>query len=491
MRSCKVGVWTVVAVGLLLGVLFLSGCGQKVAAPLPFEAITGSSSAVTTRVSLHGTVLDQNTGVPVSGAWVTLGTTARVQTGADGSYVFKGLLPETYYVSISSAGYITEGVAVIVGTADVFSAPIQLTKFEFIPNAEDVRGTETVEVSEEGVTTGTKAITSGVPVGELTVEEKKALFPATLVVGDTPVEIRDAEGDAVTKSPQITVTYLEQSQCPTPAMGAFGMSPQDVYTRPGTAVSTTQEVVIDGVPTTLTVETPNELLRKGSVVRASNVPFAGFVLEANGEQGWTFSEPQVLTINPANLSIPVNLLGAGLPAGTQIPFVDSDGEVHYATLREDGAIELEVTKIDTYLMQTNFDFNVQESDVTLQTGAAKAAAPQWQITSETQFVFTCEDVVGDCEIPDEGTRMNLIAALTLYLNLGWEEQVGIEVELKLGEQVVATETTSRIAIRVTLPMEGGGEVTLFWYHVIITVKEGTVYMVEIIKVTHSSGGGVG
>lgn len=474
MRSGNVGVWTAVAAGLLVGVLFLNGCGQKVAAPLPFKVTTGTSTTVTTRVSLHGTVLDEQTGAPVDGAWVTLGTTARVKTGADGTYTFTNLLPGTYFVSISSAGYLAGGVAFVVGTADVFGANIQLTNFASIPNAEDVRGTETVEVSEEGVTTGTKAITSGVPLGELTVEEKKALFPATLVVGDTPVEIQDAGGDIVTESPEITLTYLEQSQCPTPASGTFGMSPEDVYTQPGTAVTTSQAVVVEGVATNLEVETPNTLLRKGSVVRVSNVPLAGFVLEANGEQGWTFSEPQVLTVNPANLTIPMNLIGAGVPPGTQIPFVDSNGDVHYAELRDDGSIELEVSEFDTYLMQTDFNIDVTDSEVTALLAAAKPVAIQGEIMSLTDFLFHQEI--------DPVLKTTLIALISGYLGLA--QDVTLDVTLDEDEQIVNVTTTCVVTIEVVM-----GPFTLLSYTVTITSINGVVQEIIVTIHLHESGGG--
>ena len=474
MRFGKVDGWTVVAVGLLLGVLFLSSCGQKVAAPLPFKATMGESAAVTTRVSLHGTVLDEKTGAPVGGAWVTLGTTARVKTGADGSYTFSNLLPGTYYVSVSSSGYIAGGVAFVVGTADVFGANIQLTNFASIPNAEDVRGTEVVEVSEEGVTTGIKAITSGVPLGELTVEEKKTLFPATLVVGDTPVEIRDAEGNTVTEAPEITLTYLEQSQCPTPVSGTFGMSPQDVYTKPGTKETTTQEVVVEGVTTKLKVETPNTLLRKGSMVRVSNAPLAGFVLEVNGEQGWTFSEPQVLTVNPANLAIPLNLIGAGVPSGTQIPFVDSNGDVHYGELREDGSIDLEVSKVDTYLMQIGYNINVTDSEVTALPAAAKPVALQGEIMSLTEFLFHQEI--------DPVLKTTLIALISGYLGLA--QDVTLDVTLDEDEQIVNVTTTCEVTVEVVM-----GPYTLLSYTVTITSINGIVQEIVVTIHVHESGGG--
>ncbi|MCK5526608.1 MAG: hypothetical protein KAJ05_05620, partial [Candidatus Latescibacteria bacterium] len=353
-------------------------------------------------------------------------------------------------------------------------ANIQLTNFASIPNAEDVRGTETVEVSEEGVTTGTKAITSGVPLGELTVEEKKALFPATLVVGDTPVEIQDAGGDIVTESPEITLTYLEQSQCPTPASGTFGMSPEDVYTQPGTAVTTSQAVVVEGVATNLEVETPNTLLRKGSVVRVSNVPLAGFVLEANGEQGWTFSEPQVLTVNPANLTIPMNLIGAGVPPGTQIPFVDSNGDVHYAELREDGSIELEVSEFDTYLMQTDFNIDVTDSEVTALLAAAKPVAIQGEIMSLTEFLFHQEI--------DPVLKTTLIALISGYLGLA--QDVTLDVTLDEDEEIVNVTTTCVVTIEVVM-----GPFTLLSYTVTITSINGVVQEIVVTIHLHESGGG--
>jgi len=471
MRFCNV-VWTAMVVGLLGGALLLSGCGQKVAAPLPFTVTTRTGTTPTTRVSLYGRVLDQD-GIPVQGASVTLGT-KRVTSGAGGSYVFTGLLPGTYVVSVSLQGYIAGGAAFLVSTADVIGADLTVMKLEDIPNAEDVRGTEIVEVTEEGVTVGVKAITSGVPVGELTVEEKKTLFSATLVL-QSGVQIKDATGNVVTEAPELSMTYLEQSQLPAPATGTFGMSAANVVTRPGTREVRTQEVVIEGETVELAVETPNELLREGTVVRASSVPFAGFVMESNGEQGWTFDGPQVLTVNPANLSVPVDLIGAGLPPGTQIPFVDSEGQVTYATLQDDGTLDLEVSKIDTYLMQVDFNIDVIESEVTALAGAAKPVAPQVAVTSDFDMTF---------DPPQDPAYVNFLMGV-LVQNLGLSEAI-TDVVLELAQSIVTMQTT----ITVTMDMVLGGT-TFFSVEVTIVVTEDGITEVGVEVITHESGKLVG
>lgn len=469
----SVGIWTAMLVGLLGGALLLSGCGQKVAAPLPFQVTTPTTTTVITRVSLNGTVLDQKTGIPVAGARVTLGTIAQTTTGADGSYTFTGLLPGTYYISVSKAGYIAAGSGVVVSTEDVFGANLFLTAYEFIPNVEEVRGTETVQVSEEGVTETKTTVVSLKPPEGQTSEDMLEQAAAGLVV-DAGVTIKDAAGNVITEPPALSVTYLEPSQTPTPASGTFGMKPEDVYTRPGTKETATTEVVVEGETVELTVETPNELLAEGARVRATKVPFAGFVLEANGEQGGTFSEPQTLTVNPQQLTVPVDLLGSGIPVGTQIPFVDSDGEVTYGTLQEDGTIDLEVTKIDTYLMQTDFNIDVIDSKVTASLGAAKPVAPQAVIRGFTEFLFA-EEI-------DETTKAQIIVLILTYMNLA--EYMEQQVILDENQQVVEVRTETNIIIEVVL-----GEYTLKTYRVTIISINGVIQEIRIVVVVHESGGG--
>ena len=488
MRFCTV-VWTAVVVGLLGGALLLSGCGQKVVAPLPFQVTTTSSGEVITRVALRGRVTDEVTGTPVAGAVVTLGTSA-VLTGADGSYTFTNLLPGTYYVTVSKSGYIAGGSGFAVSTSDVLDADLTLTSFAFIPNVEDVRGTTEVAVSEEegkeGEIVETVTVVSLVPQAGETAEQAEERAAVGLVV-EAGVKIKDAAGNVVTEAPALSVTFLDQAQCPSPASGTFGMKPEDVYTKAGTKETATQTVVVEGETVELTAETPNELLTEGTQVQASNVPFAGIVLEANGEQGGTFSEAQKVIVRPEQMTVPVNFVDAGVPTGAQIPFVDSDGEVIFGTLLEDGTIDLEVTKIDTYLMQTNFTINVEDSDVSFQTGAAKPVAPQAVITSETTFEF-----ISTVEI-DEATKGRIIDMLLRHLAL--VDFTSTFINLAVGQEIFPVRTECRIVIVVELPVTGaGGAITLielFEYIVKITCIDGRVQEIEVIHVVHESGGGIG
>ena len=426
------------------------------------------------RVSLSGTVLDYNTGVPVAGAWVTVGT-KRVISEANGSYTFTGLLPGTYWVSAWSEGYLAGGATFLLGTTDVIGANIFIKSLVFISVAEDVRGMETVEVSEEGITVGMKTIVSGVL--DVPPEEAIGQFAAILVIAPGVV-IKDAQGNVVTAAPMISVTYLERSQCPLPATGTFGMNASDVYKSPGTKQTVTTDIVIDGVRTELTVEGPHDLLNEGSVMRASNVPFAAFVLEGNGEQGWTFSEPQVLTGNPARFNPPIDLLSSGLPPGTKIPFVDADGEIVYGTLREVGSIRLWVSVLTTYLMQANFNFEVTSSELEASVKAGKIAATkpagsQSEISSSTNFDF--EGGI------DPLTQMYLRVLIVQYLEVP-EEVLSAEVILGENQEIVEVRTVSRLTIEIVI-----GEGVIASYGVTITAIDGVVQSVPVAVEQQSWG----
>jgi hypothetical protein len=64
--------------------------------------------------SVYGVITDQSTGLPVSGATVTLNTSATVTTGTDGSYTFGDLPAATYSIAVSKTGYQTTSKAGLV-----------------------------------------------------------------------------------------------------------------------------------------------------------------------------------------------------------------------------------------------------------------------------------------------------------------------------------------------------------------------------------------
>lgn len=66
------------------------------------EIVAFSAAALAT---IYGTVTDQSTGLPVPGATVTLGSSATVTSGADGSYTFGDLPAASYSISIAKNGY--------------------------------------------------------------------------------------------------------------------------------------------------------------------------------------------------------------------------------------------------------------------------------------------------------------------------------------------------------------------------------------------------
>ncbi len=77
------------------------------------NSIPLSGTAIST---IYGVVTDQSTGLPVSGATVTLNTTATATTGIDGSYTFGDLPAATYSISISKTSYQTISKSGLVTT---------------------------------------------------------------------------------------------------------------------------------------------------------------------------------------------------------------------------------------------------------------------------------------------------------------------------------------------------------------------------------------
>jgi len=73
----------------------IASAGQNLDIPLSTTAIT----------TVYGTVTDQATGLPLSGATVTLLNGPSVTTAADGSYTFAALAPGTYYLTGTASGY--------------------------------------------------------------------------------------------------------------------------------------------------------------------------------------------------------------------------------------------------------------------------------------------------------------------------------------------------------------------------------------------------
>ncbi|MCK5732794.1 MAG: hypothetical protein KAI38_01310, partial [Candidatus Latescibacteria bacterium] len=151
-----------------------------------------------------------------------------------------------------------------------------------------------------------------------------------------------------------------------------------------------------------------------------------------------------------------------------------NGDVHYAELREDGSIELEVSEFDTYLMQTDFNIDVTDSEVTALLAAAKPVAIQGEIMSLTDFLFHQEI--------DPVLKTTLIALISGYLGLA--QDVTLDVTLDEDEQIVNVTTTCVVTIEVVM-----GPFTLLSYTVTITSINGVVQEIVVTIHLHESGGG--
>jgi hypothetical protein len=87
------------------------------------NSIPLSGTVITT---INGVVTDQATGLPVSGATVTLNTTATATTDTDGSYTFGDLPAATYSITVSKTGYQTISRSVVVTTTASAKADVLL-----------------------------------------------------------------------------------------------------------------------------------------------------------------------------------------------------------------------------------------------------------------------------------------------------------------------------------------------------------------------------
>ena len=114
--ACTVSVTaTPTSSGVKVGALTITSGGQTSYIPVTVNAIA----------TVIGIISDQSTGLPVSGATITLtpGSTA-IQSASDGSFSFTALSAGTYSISITKTGYqtITKGSLVVSNTASAFAS---------------------------------------------------------------------------------------------------------------------------------------------------------------------------------------------------------------------------------------------------------------------------------------------------------------------------------------------------------------------------------
>jgi len=112
--ACSVSVTTAPTTsGVKVGALTATTGGQAYFIPMTVSAIA----------TVVGTVTDQATGLPVSGATVALAGGATTTTAADGTYSFGPLAAGTYSVSVTNNGYqtVNAGNLVVTGSASALA----------------------------------------------------------------------------------------------------------------------------------------------------------------------------------------------------------------------------------------------------------------------------------------------------------------------------------------------------------------------------------
>lgn len=79
--------------------------------------------------SIYGSVVDDTSGEPISGATITLSPSGRTQTsGTDGMFEFKDVDPMQYTVTVQKPGYNTNRKIIKVDAGDPTGANVSLHK---------------------------------------------------------------------------------------------------------------------------------------------------------------------------------------------------------------------------------------------------------------------------------------------------------------------------------------------------------------------------
>ena len=285
----------------------VTSSGAK-SANLTFTTATASQDipyTLTAYSTVAGTITDQATGLPLSGATVTLNTGPVVTTDGNGRYDFGQLVDGSYGITVSKTGYQTTSVNSLVVSAiqsSIANVNLPTTGFlnlptQTLPTADLSRAYSTTILVQGGTAPYTFSIATGSLPGGLTINSTTGGISGTATASGTAsftLRVTDSASTVAEASRSINVAGQLLVTTPTLPAGEVAQSYSSAITTSGGSGAVTFSVSSGALPTGLTLSSTGML--SGT---STNTGTSSFTVTATDAVGRSVSRSYTVTIAPA------------------------------------------------------------------------------------------------------------------------------------------------------------------------------------------------